>query len=301
MKKIKEHVRQFNYKVTENQEEDIRILYNLNYLEYSESTLILCIEKFMRDLEEAQDNSWRKNRRPTIFSTKIDVASFDVPKFPKSEETFDFLISKLGNNLIPFALVSEEQKKKLVESMYPIVVEPGVELIVENTMGAEMYVVEEGEFGVYVQGKEQNKLYKGEVFGELALLHGIPRTATVLALQKSKVWSCEQTSFSCIRIRDQMYRRTLAKEAIEVNKDLMALAKTPENIERILDSIKTGFIRAGKSSEQSDDEIIIAVKNAKIRDSDVRDIKPKDVLTKRFVAITDLDCVVLNLKSIIHK
>ena len=110
--------------------------------------------------------------------------------------------------------------------MYPIVIEPGVELILENTVGEEMYVVEDGEFVVIVKGKETNNLYKGDVFGELSLLHGIPRTATKVATRRSQVWSAEQKSFSCIRIRDQLFLDTLTREAVEADKEIMKLIKS---------------------------------------------------------------------------
>ena len=110
-KKIKELIKQFNYKITEEQEKDIALLYNIKYQE-NESTLILLIANGFKSIEEMQDNSSRKNRRPTIYSTNVYVTALDVPKLPKSEETFNFLISKLGNNLIPFALIFEEQKRK---------------------------------------------------------------------------------------------------------------------------------------------------------------------------------------------
>ena len=109
-----------------------------------------------------------------------------------------------------------------------------------------MYIVEEGKFDVLSKGKKLNELHRGSDFGELALLHGIPRIATVVATQKSKVWS-EQTSFSCIRIRDKMYSCTVASEAVDKDEILMKIIKTPQNLEKIIDdyNYKSSFISAG--------------------------------------------------------
>lgn len=299
-KRIKDHIKLFNYTITSEQEEDIVTLYELNHQEYDENTLTLHIEKFIQNMGSSQDSDWKMGRRPTIYATKVDIDSLDVPNFYKDEETFNFLISRLGTE-IPFCFLSAEQKASLVQSMYPLIIDPGIELIVEGSIGAEMYIVEEGKFDVLAKGKILNELNRGSVFGELALLHGIPRTATVIATQKSKVWSAEQTSFSCIRIRDQMYRRTIAREAIERDKGLMKCIKTTQNLEKILDNYKSSFISAGTPQDLEDDEVVVVLKNAKIIDNEERSVFSKDLIRVSFFAETDLDCVILNLKYIKSK
>ena len=97
--------------------------------------------------------------------------------------------------------------------MFSVIVEADTILIKEGDLEAEMYIIEDGEFEVSINGQFTNRLSSGSVFGVLALLHGIPRTATVRAITKSKVWSAEQTSFSFIR--DQIYRKSNTREIIQ--------------------------------------------------------------------------------------
>ncbi len=49
-----------------------------------------------------------------------------------------------------------------------------------SAAGDMFYVVEEGEFTIYDGGAELARVGPGSCFGELALLHGGPRAATVL-------------------------------------------------------------------------------------------------------------------------
>jgi cAMP-dependent protein kinase regulator len=180
--------------------------------------------------------------------------------------------------------------------MFPIVVEEGTVLIKEGDLGEEMYIVEYGEFNVSIKDQFKNKMGPGDVFGELALLHGIPRTATVTAVKKSRVWSAEQTSFSCIRIRDQIYRKSLIRETIETNKFFKDISDCPETINKILDLCKSIFIDADSPFEIYENEVAVVLKEGIIDDGVRRKVYPKDLIHNDFESITDLECVVISLE-----
>lgn len=295
-KRLKDHIKMFNYKISPEQEEEIITLYELNHDEYDENILSLYIEKFLQTVANNPDPIWKEQRRPTVYAKSVSSDSFQLPFFPKTPETTEFLISRLGTD-IPFCLLSEEQKYSLINSMHPMEVEADTELIKEGDVGEEMYVVEDGAFEVLVNGKLTNRLYGGAVFGELALLHGIPRTATVRALKKSKVWSAEQTSFSCIRLRNQIYKMNLAREAICENAYLKSILLTKEDIQKVLNTSSSVFVTANSSYDLNDDEVAIVLGNAKIIDESEREVHPKDLITVSFYSDTNLECLVLNIKE----
>lgn len=299
-KRVKDHIKHFKYIITPEQEDEIVTLYDLNHQTYDEEALSLHIENFVGNMGSLEDSNWKKERRPTVFATKVNITTLEVPNFPKSSETFNFLISRLGTD-IPFCLITNEQKKSLVESMYPLIVEAGVELIVEGSFGAEMYIVESGEFDVTVKGKFTNKMTRGSVFGELSLLHGIPRTATVTSNEKSKVWSVEQTSFSCIRIRDQMHRKTMTQQAIEESGYLMNILKTSQNVSRVIDTSKSEFISSGTPYDLYEGEVVIVLKTGRVIDYKERQVVPKDLILESFYAETDLECIILDLNQFKNK
>lgn len=298
-KRVKDHIKHFGYTINSDEEDEIVTLYELNYEEYNENLISLHIENCINRLHNEntiEQPQWSKSRRKTVFAKTVACDNFEIPNFAKEKETFDFLISRLGSN-IPFCLLSDYQKKTLVGSMFPLIVEEGKVLIKEGDLGAEMYIVEDGEFDVIVKEERTNKLSSGSVFGELALLHGIPRTATVIATKKSKVWSAEQTSFSCIRIRDQIYRKSIATKILKTHPYFKAFDLKDKAIEELISMSKSRYIHMNThiSLEQ---EVLIPLKDTKIQDTEIRLIAVKDLITDDFFSLSDVDCISISLKFI---
>lgn len=63
----------------------------------------------------------------------------------------------------------------------------GVDLIEEGEPGDALFVILEGEAVVHRGGVELNRVGAGAYFGEMAILDGEPRSATVVALTDVKV------------------------------------------------------------------------------------------------------------------
>ena len=64
---------------------------------------------------------------------------------------------------------------------------PGTELTDQGADGDAFYVILEGAADVFVDGERVNQLGPEDWFGELALLDGEPRSATVVATEETKV------------------------------------------------------------------------------------------------------------------
>lgn len=293
-KRLKDHTRLFGYTLTPEQEDEIIILYDLNNESYDDDTFSLHIEDYMQRQAEEQDSKWMEQRRPSVFAKSVSTETFKLPLFEKTPELTEFLMSRLGSD-IPFCLMSEEQKLKLVSSMYPLEMDKGVILIHEGDTGAEMYIVESGEFEVIVRGTPVNRVQPGAVIGELALLHGIPRTATVQAVEPSRVWAAEQTSFTCIRMRDQMYKRSLARQAIM--SDGVFEEKGDEAVDRMVSGLACKFLEAKTHYELKEGEVAIVLRQARINDGAERDVLPKEVIKRSFYCQTNLECYVVRVRD----
>jgi len=61
--------------------------------------------------------------------------------------------------------------------------------------GAKMYLLIEGEVGLMIRSKFFGVVKKGEVFGELAVIGGLPRSATAMAKTDSRVLSLDEKQF----------------------------------------------------------------------------------------------------------
>lgn len=65
----------------------------------------------------------------------------------------------------------------------------------EGTVGSQMYVMLGGKAGVFKNGKCISELRTGDMFGEMALVCDEPRSATVVALENSKLFVLKEETF----------------------------------------------------------------------------------------------------------
>jgi CRP/FNR family transcriptional regulator, cyclic AMP receptor protein len=74
--------------------------------------------------------------------------------------------------------------------------ERGVPVVVAGRPGDAFYVILDGEVSVGVPGRRRNRLAAGEYFGEMALLDGAPRSATVTAEKDVLLLEIGRTAFA---------------------------------------------------------------------------------------------------------
>jgi cAMP-dependent protein kinase regulator len=77
-------------------------------------------------------------------------------------------------------------------------VNSGDTVIKEGGIGNFFYILKEGTVNLYIEGKLIKQILKGESFGELALLHGAPRSATIVASADCLFWVLERKNFKKI-------------------------------------------------------------------------------------------------------
>ncbi len=65
----------------------------------------------------------------------------------------------------------------------------------EGEPGEHWYVVDSGAFEVHADGRLLRRLGPGDCFGEIALLRGVPRTATVTATEPARLYALGREEF----------------------------------------------------------------------------------------------------------
>merc|ERR1712106_997929 len=117
-----------------------------------------------------------------------------------------------------------EEMNEVFESLFPSEAKAEEMIIQQGDEGDNFYIIDEGAVDIYVNDKKVVNLGEGGSFGELALIYGTPRAATVKAASDVKLWGIDRDSYrripmgSTIRKR-KMYEEFLAKVSILENLD----------------------------------------------------------------------------------
>jgi hypothetical protein len=94
-----------------------------------------------------------------------------------------------------FGVLGAPELERLARGMSPVSVEQGTALIRQGEEGDTAYVLADGEVEVSVHGTKLATLERGDIVGEIALLRGGPRTADVVAVTDSRLYSLDREAF----------------------------------------------------------------------------------------------------------
>ena len=102
---------------------------------------------------------------------------------------------ELLRSLDLFAPLSPHALEDRAWRLVPVTAAPGEVVIKEGDQGDRFYVVEDGEVAVSQEGRPLNTLGAGTYFGEIALLHDVPRVATVTAVTHATFLALDRGEF----------------------------------------------------------------------------------------------------------
>jgi CRP-like cAMP-binding protein len=98
--------------------------------------------------------------------------------------------------LLPiFAPLELASLERLVRTAVPVDAAAGRAIVAEGETGDRYYVVRDGEFEVTISGSPLSRLTSGDGFGEIALVRGVRRTATVVAVSDARLFALERRYF----------------------------------------------------------------------------------------------------------
>lgn len=140
-----------------------------------------------------------------------------------------------------FADLDRDEATDVSRRLRPVVFEPGQRVFAQGDASDGMYVIERGEFVVLATraGTDERvvlaELGPGAILGELSLIDGSPRSATVETLSMGGGYLLSQAAFADLR----------ASGSLAAPKIVLQLARTLEQRKRVTEHRLRGLIDAG--------------------------------------------------------
>ena len=117
------------------------------------------------------------------------LRSFEIGA-PVSERVFNLL-----RESSIFAPLSVDRVESLCRAVVELDVGPAETVIAQGEIGDRFYLIDTGEVEVIEDGAFKRNMGEGEGFGEIALLHDVPRTATVRTTLETRLLALDSEHF----------------------------------------------------------------------------------------------------------
>ena len=209
-------------------------------------------------------------RRTSVSAESIVVdgtTDEPLPVHPKSPAQLVRIKAAIANNFI-FRDLDEEQETGVLAAMQERPVAAGEVVIRQGDVGEYFYVVEHGLLHCFIRpeplppawltdaapapgtpaeetfvqpgyhpefGRKVAECTPGNSFGELALMYGHPRAATVLAVERATLWALDRITFRTIILKAAHRRRTMYEQFL-AGVDLLASLQ-PEERSKVADAL----------------------------------------------------------------
>lgn len=133
------------------------------------------------------------NRMNTIDGGETEVLEI-IKKNNQTYEDYDLINECLIKHFFMRSL-EKDARNEIIKEMVLSSVNQGAFVFQQGSMGTYFYIVKQGELELYINEGFVTSFKTGDSFGELALLHGAPRSGTVKATKKSQLWCLERKNF----------------------------------------------------------------------------------------------------------
>ncbi|KAJ7047506.1 cyclic nucleotide-binding-like protein [Mycena alexandri] len=247
-------------------------------------------------------------------SIAVDVESDEpLPVFPKSPDQLRRIKASIADNLI-FRDLDEEQETGVLNAMQEKTTDKDEVVIRQGDAGEYFYVVESGLLHCYIRpeplpptwstnsrasatlnpdemflqpgshpeyGRQVAECTPGTSFGELALMYGHPRAATVMSIEPSTLWALDRITFRTIILKAAHRRRTMYEQFLSTV-TLLSSLDAPER-SKIADALVSkvymdgeAIVRQGEMGDTFffvEEGEAIATKTQQDDNGDAREIK----------------------------
>lgn len=153
-----------------------------------------------------------------------DATTYVKKVVPKDYKTMAALSKAIEKNVL-FAHLDDNERSDIFDAMFPVIHDAGEVLIQQGDEGDNFYVIDQGEVEVFVNGQLVTTIGEAGSFGELALIYGTPRAATVKAKTDVKLWAIDRDTYRRILMGNTIRKRKLYEEFLSKVSILESLDK----------------------------------------------------------------------------
>lgn len=137
-------------------------------------------------------------RRKAMSSKMTSSTDVEIRVVPKDEATFASLESSI-KKVDLFSFLNDEQRQTLVNAMFKLTFKDGDVIIKQGDQPDNFYILDSGKCKVFKKSGDKETqvaaLSPGQYFGELALISGSTRAASVVADGDVGCWAIDQTTY----------------------------------------------------------------------------------------------------------
>jgi len=188
--------------------------------------------EFREETVERKPRRGRERRKSVyVESVKLE-ADWQPPSYEKEEAEKERLSEHIGKTAL-LASLDTKARDTVIMAVQKQTFSKDEDVIVQGDPGDYFYILDAGAADVLIKQQDGSELkvleYKpGGSFGELALLHGEPRLATVRATEAVTVWKLDRDTFRKIMMstgKQSMDERTKFLNKVSILNDLSTFEK----------------------------------------------------------------------------
>ena len=210
------------------------------------------------------------SRRRGAFSaealSETDAQNYQKVVIPKDYKTTLALDRSLKNNIL-FKHLDENERSDIFDAMFMKKYSLGEYVMNQGDQGDNFYVIESGIVEVEVNNKPVSQITQGGYFGELALIYGTPRAASIKCKSDQLIlWGLDRASYRRILMGNTMKKRKMYDEFLSK----VEILSTLDSFERlqVADALEAVKFHQGdviiRQGEKGDNFYIIVEGVAKV-------------------------------------
>jgi len=156
--------------------------------------------------------------------TEEQATSYVKKVIPKDYKTTAALQQAISKNIL-FSHLDDDERSDIFDAMFTVKASAGEVIIQQGDEGDNFYVLDSGEVDIYVNNEFMGTISETGSFGELALIYGTPRAATIKAKTDVKLWAIDRDTYRRILMGSTIRKRKLYESFLEKVSILESLDK----------------------------------------------------------------------------